>query len=142
LKEEDNVVSINIKDPVLEPTKPRRGRPPKALVESKKLGNRGKVGRPAGDAARIQEMKARLLSTTGNKVINKIVSIAMDDSHAGQMAALKMCMDRVLPTSLFEKDAKGQRNAVTINITGIGEAKVEAAEVIDNDYEDVDYNES
>lgn len=142
MKEEDNVVSINIKDPVLEPTKPRRGRPPKALVESKKLGNRGKVGRPAGDAARIQEMKARLLSTTGNKVINKIVSIAMDDSHAGQMAALKMCMDRVLPTSLFEKDAKGQRNAVTINITGIGEAKVEAAEVIDNDYEDVDYNES
>lgn len=142
MKEDDNnTVSINIKDPVLEPTKPRRGRPPKALVESKKLGNRGKVGRPAGDAARIQEMKARLLSTTGNKVINKIVSIAMDDNHAGQMAALKMCMDRVLPTSLFEKDAKGQRNAVTINITGIGEAKVEAAEVIDN-YEDVDYNES
>jgi uncharacterized protein with HEPN domain len=66
----------------------------------------------------------------------------MDDNHAGQMAALKMCMDRVLPTSLFEKDAKGQRNAVTINITGIGEAKVEAAEVIDNDYEDVAYNES
>ena len=66
----------------------------------------------------------------------------MDDNHAGQMAALKMCMDRVLPTSLFEKDAKGQRNAVTINITGIGEAKVEQAEVIDNNYEDVDYNES
>lgn len=140
-EENNNTVSINIKDPVLEPTKPRRGRPPKALVESKKMGNRGKVGRPAGDAARIQEMKARLLSTTGNKVINKIVSIAMDDNHAGQMAALKMCMDRVLPTSLFEKDAKGQRNAVTINITGIGEAKVEAAEIIDN-YEDVDYNES
>ena len=140
-EENNNTVSINIKDPVLEPTKPRRGRPPKALVESKKMGNRGKVGRPAGDAARIQEMKARLLSTTGNKVINKIVSIAMDDNHAGQMAALKMCMDRVLPTSLFEKDAKGQRNAVTINITGIGQAKVEAAEIIDN-YEDVDYNES
>lgn len=139
---EDNNISINIEEPVLEQTKPRRGRPPKALVESKKLGNRGKVGRPAGDAARIQEMKARLLSTTGNKVINKIVSIAMDDNHAGQMAALKMCMDRVLPTSLFEKDAKGQRNAVTINITGIGEAKVEAAEIIDDHITDVDYDES
>lgn len=139
---EDNNISINIEDPVLEQTKPRRGRPPKALVESKKLGNRGKVGRPAGDAARIQEMKARLLSTTGNKVINKIVSIAMDDNHAGQMAALKMCMDRVLPTSLFEKDAKGQRNAVTINITGIGEAKVEAAEIIDDHITDVNYDES
>jgi hypothetical protein len=53
-------------------------------------------------------------------------------------------MDRLLPTSLFEKDAKGQRNAVTINITGLGETKVEAVETIDAeivDYEDVD-NES
>lgn len=109
--------------------KARRGRPPKALVESKKKP--GKLGRPQGDTGRIQELKARLLATTGDKVINKIVSIAMDDNHSGQMAALKMCMDRVLPTSLFEKDAKGQRNAVTINITGIGDAKVEQAEIVD-----------
>jgi hypothetical protein len=80
-------------------------------------------------------------STTGDKVINKIVSIAMDDTHSGQMAALKMCMDRVLPTSLFEKDAKGQRNAVTINITGIGDAKVEAAEIVDVEVTDVEYND-
>jgi uncharacterized protein with HEPN domain len=37
------------------------------------------------------------------------------------MAALKMCMDRTLPVSMFEKD-KSQRSAVTINITGLGEA--------------------
>jgi hypothetical protein len=121
------------------PVKPRRGRPPKSLVESKKKP--GKLGRPQGDTGRIQELKARLLATTGDKVINKIVSIAMDDTHNGQMAALKMCMDRVLPTSLFEKDAKGQRNAVTINITGIGDAKVEAAEIVDVDVTDVEYND-
>lgn len=121
--------------------KPRRGRPPKALIDAKKKP--GKVGRPQGDNGRIQELKARLLATTGDKVINKIVSIAMDDNHAGQMAALKMCMDRVLPTSLFEKDAKGQRNAVTINITGIGDAKVEAAEIVPNvEFTDVEYDES
>lgn len=119
--------------------KPRRGRPPKSLVESKKKP--GKLGRPQGDTGRIQELKARLLATTGDKVINKIVSIAMDDNHSGQMAALKMCMDRVLPTSLFEKDAKGQRNAVTINITGIGDAKVEAAEIVDLEITDVNYSE-
>jgi hypothetical protein len=53
-------------------------------------------------------------------------------------------MDRLLPTSLFEKDAKGQRNAVTINITGLGETKVEAIEDIEAeivDYQEVD-NES
>jgi hypothetical protein len=119
--------------------KPRRGRPPKSLVESKKKP--GKLGRPQGDTGRIQELKARLLATTGDKVINKIVSIAMDDNHSGQMAALKMCMDRVLPTSLFEKDAKGQRNAVTINITGIGDTKVEAVDIVDVEVTDVEYND-
>ncbi len=123
------------------PVKPRRGRPPKSAIEKAKKP--GKIGRPLGDNGRIQELKARLLATTGDKVINKIVSIAMDDTHAGQMAALKMCIDRVLPTSLFEKDAKGQRNAVTINITGIGDAKVEAAEVVPNvEFTDVEYDES
>lgn len=102
----------------------RRGRPPKALVESKKAGNRGNVGRPAGDAARIQEFKARLLSTTGDKVINKVLQVALDDEHQGQMAALKMCMDRMLPLSLFEKDAKRGANAVTINIVGVGETQI------------------
>lgn len=127
---------------VVEKKKSKAGRPRKADIEAKKQGNRGAVGRPKGDAHRIQELKARLLATTGNKVINKIVSIAMDDNHSGQMAALKMCMDRVLPTSLFEKDAKGQRNAVTINITGIGEAKIEQAEVVDGEFTDVEFNDA
>jgi len=100
----------------------RRGRPPKALIESKK--HPGVVGRPKGDGARIQELKARLLSTTGDKVINKIVNIAMDDGHQGQMAALKMCIDRMLPLSLFEKDAKRGSNAITINITGVGDTTI------------------
>lgn len=122
--------------------KPRRGRPPKDLIESKKAKKRGKVGRPIGEAGRIEELKARLLATTGDKVINKIVEIAMSDGHPVQGAALKMCMDRVLPLSLFEKDKNGSRNAVTINITGIGEAKVEPAQVVDVGVTDVDYDES
>ena len=100
----------------------RIGRPPKALIESKK--KRGKVGRPPGDGARIAEFKARLLATSGDKVITKIIQIAQDDEHPGQMAALKMCMDRILPVSLFEKDAKGGNRAVTINIVGVGSTTV------------------
>lgn len=117
---EDNSVSVSI---------PRRGRPPKAVVEAKR--KRGKVGRPQGDTGRIQEFKARLLSTTGTKVIDTVLRKALDDGDKDQVACLKMCMDRLLPVSLFEKDAKGQRNAVTINITGLGETKVEAVETID-----------
>ena len=114
---------------------PRRGRPPKSVVESKK--KRNKV--PVGDAGRIQEFKARLLSTTGTKVIDTVLRKALDDEDKDQVACLKMCLDRMLPTSLFEKDAKGQRNAVTINITGLGETKIEAVE--DIEAEIVDYQE-
>jgi hypothetical protein len=127
-----------VKVDVLEPAQPRRrGRPPKSLVQSKKKP--GKVGRPVGDAGRIQEFKARLLSTSGTKVIDTVLRKALDDNDKDQVACLKMCMDRLLPTSLFEKDAKGQRNAVTINITGLGETKVEAVETIDAEI--IDYNE-
>jgi hypothetical protein len=127
-----------IKVDVLEPAPTRRrGRPPKSLVQSKK--KRNKVGRPVGDAGRIQEFKARLLSTSGTKVIDTVLRKALDDDDKDQVACLKMCMDRLLPTSLFEKDAKGQRNAVTINITGLGETKVEAIEEIEAEI--VDYNE-
>ena len=136
-----------LKEVELSPTVPRRrGRPPKSLVESKKKP--GKVGRPAGDAQRIQEFKARLLSSSGTKIIDTVIRKALDDDDKDQIAALKMCMDRLLPTSLFEKDAKGQRNAVTINITGLGETKIEAVEEIDTvtessycEAEIVDYTE-
>lgn len=121
----------------LAPQTRRRGRPPKSVVESKK--NRGKVGRPAGDAARIQEFKARLLSSSGTKIIDTVLRKAMDDNDKDQVACLKMCLDRMLPTSLFEKDAKGQRNAIQINITGIGEAKIEStADVVDMEVDEDD----
>jgi len=44
----------------------------------------------------------------------------------------KLCMDRMLPVSMFEKE-KNNRSAVTINITGIGEAPtiIEAQDITD-----------
>jgi hypothetical protein len=102
------------------PTK-RRGRPPKADVEAKKAGNRGIRGRPPGDAAAINEMKARLLaSPKSRKVLDSIVNAALDDEHKNQAAAWKLLMDRMLPVSYFEKDASGSRAAVNITITGVG----------------------
>ena len=118
----------------------RRGRPPKSLVESKKDGNRGKRSRPPVDAAAINEFKARLLATSGDKVINKVIEIAQNDEHPGQMAALKMCMDRVLPLSYFDKDKNGGgRSQVSITITGVGgdTTIVGTEEPIDAEYTDV-----
>ncbi len=50
----------------------------------------------------------------------QITAQDLNDEHPAQLAAIKLCMDRMLPVSMFEKEGK-TRSAVTINITGIGE---------------------
>jgi hypothetical protein len=98
----------------------RLGRPKKSDIVAKKKGNRGLVGRPAGDAARINEFKARLLGTTGDKVITKIIEIAMNDDHPGQMAALKFAGERILPISAFEAAKQGGSTpTIQINVSGL-----------------------
>jgi len=100
----------------------RRGRPPKKTVAENKKGNRVARGRPKGDAAIINEYKARMLaSPKSKKVLDKIFDAALDDEHKHQAAAWKLVMDRVLPTAAFEKDiVKGSgKNAIQINITGV-----------------------
>lgn len=123
------------------PTK-KRGRPRKSLVESKKTGNRVKRGRPAGDAAAINEFKARLLaSPRSQKVLDSIMNAALNDEHKNQAAAWKLLMDRMLPISYFEKDKNNAgRSAVSITITGVGgetiitpEPNIIEGEVIDDD---------
>jgi len=86
---------------------------------------------PKTDYQKVKELKELMLKSGGRAVAQKVIDIALDDTHPGQMAALKMCMDRTLPISMFEKE-KSQRSAVTINITGIGEATV-VEDVIDVD---------
>jgi len=67
----------------------------------------------------------------------------MTDGHPVQSAALKMCMDRVLPVSLFEKDARGGKSAVTINITGLGAEVKEIEDIPGFEVSDVEVdNES
>ena len=126
--------------------KRRRGRPPKQDVASKKKGSRGAVGRPKGDAAIINEYKARMLnSPKSRKVLDKIFDAALDDEHKHQAAAWKLVMDRVLPTAAFEKDiVKGSgKNAIQINITGVsGDTTIiggdDNDDAIDAEYKDIE----
>ena len=109
------------------------GRPKKNVVRSKKVGGRGKIGRPKGDAAIINEYKARMLaSPKSRKVLDSILDAALNDDHKNQAAAWKLLMDRMLPVSYFEKDKEGgSRPSVSITISGIGEAKVTENDIID-----------
>ena len=116
------------------PKKRGRGRPRKTEVDAKK--KRNVVGRPPGEAARIKEFHARLLATSGETVINTIIKKALNDEDKDQVACLKMCIDRVLPMSYFEKGKDAGRGNVNIQISMLGDAK---AEVVDDvEYETVD----
>jgi hypothetical protein len=81
----------------------------------------------------MKELREMMIRSGGKDVVEKVVEIALNDDHPGQMAALKICIDRTLPVSMFEKD-KSQRNAITINITGLG---VEPAIIDQEDITDV-----
>jgi len=123
-------VDIDVATPVL-----------KKLIHSKedKMEKRGR-GRPKGsvkmtiqrfadnppmvlpktDHQRLKELKELMIRSGGKDVAQKVIEIALNDEHPHQLVALKMCLDRTLPISMFEKD-KSQRSAVTINITGLGQ---------------------
>ena len=103
--------------------KKKVGRPSKKDLLSNKKGNRAVRGRPKGDAAIMNEYKARMLtSPKSEKVLEAIFNAALDDDHKHQAAAWKLIVDRVIPVGMFEKDVmqSNGRNAIQINISGIG----------------------
>jgi hypothetical protein len=134
LENKKELKDLSIVVPVLDqpsPAKGQRGRPKKSQITAKKKGNRGAVGRPAGDAARIAEFKARLLGTAGDKIIRTLIEKALDPNDKDQIAALKMCVDRVLPMSAFDpKAGNGTTPQISINITGLTSPSVDA-DVVD-----------
>jgi hypothetical protein len=100
------------------PEPKKRGRPIKMTIQ--RYAENPPAILPKTDHQRIKELKELMIRSGGKDVAEKVIQIALNDEHPGQMAALKMCMDRTLPIGMFEKD-KNQRSAITINITGLGE---------------------
>lgn len=112
------------------------GRPKRSSVTSKKKGNRNSVGRPKGDAAIINEYKARMLNSPRSRaVMDAIFDAALDPEHKNQSAAWKLVMDRILPVAAFEKDIvkDGGRSAIQINISGVGTVGVEQPTVLEGE---------
>lgn len=92
---------------------------------------RAPIAEPKGQKQRMQEFKERLLhAPTGEALVRKVLSVALDDGHPGQMTAMKMCLDRMLPVSMFEDKKQADRPQISINITGITQ-QPEMLDVID-----------
>ena len=105
----------------------------KRKARKKEIAERKKqTGRPIMSAReqtrQLHELKAELL--THNKAkhfVNKLFDIAMNDEHDGQMAAMKMVADRLLPNAGFSLDSK-KSTAVQINISGLQVSSVDTSE--------------
>ncbi len=113
-----------------------RGRPRKSEVTAVKPGNKGKVGRPKGDAAIINEYKARMLaSPKSKKVLETIFDAALDNEHKNQAAAWKLIMDRMLPVGAFEREVvkDSGRSSIQINITGVNAVDMDQADIIEGE---------
>tara|TARA_R110000751_G_scaffold205798_1_gene309937 strand:+ start:582 stop:851 length:270 start_codon:yes stop_codon:yes gene_type:complete len=87
-----------------------------------------------------------LASPKSRKVLDTILSAALDDDHKHQAAAWKIVVDRILPVGMFEKDVMGTggRPSVNITITGVGgmgvvqEEEEQAVDVESFEYSGVD----
>lgn len=122
-----------VNDLSIKPKLRGKGRPPKSDLQAVKNRTKNKVGRPVGDAGRLQEFKERLLATGGTRILDKMIQIALDDEHPGQMAAIKLAMDRILPASVFDTaKSGGSMPQISINISGLNTPTVSTSDdVID-----------
>lgn len=72
------------------------------------------------------------------QAVEKVAEIAMDDNHQGQMTALKFIMERAYPVMGFTAETAhaNKASAIQINITGLGETKVDTEEPLEGEYTD------
>jgi hypothetical protein len=127
----------------LEPQRRKAGRPKKGEIVAKQKGGRELRGRPKGDTAIMNEYKARMLASPKSaRVLEKVFEIALNDEHTGQMAAMKLVLDRIVPASTFDtaKGNNGSAPQISINITGLSSPTVQAEEVV-YDISDVEVKE-
>ena len=131
----DDIAAANDAAVDVTPKKRGRGRPRKGEIVAKKKGNRGVIGRPPGDAAIMADYKARMLASPKSaSVLSKLFDIALNDDHKGQIAAIKIVSDRLLPLSSFEveKNSKGV-SGITINVNTTGPEISIDGEVIEHE---------
>jgi hypothetical protein len=120
---------------------PKRGRPLRALLILRRQATEALEVDRRGDAAAINEFKARLLaSPRSQKVLDSILRCSLRCEHKNQAAAWKLLMDRMLPLSYFEKDkANAGRASVNITISGVGSETIITGTSGDDDVLDGEY---
>ena len=80
-------------------------------------------GRPKGSVNKYTELSRELMSVKGPEIVQKVIDMAME----GDRTCLKMCMDRILPTTkAVELKSGNDKGNVIINIGGLEDKVIEA----------------
>ena len=83
------------------------------------------AGRPKGSMNKFTALSRELMSIKGPEIVQKVVDMALE----GDRTCLKMCMDRIIPTTkAVEFRASDDRGNVIINVGGLEAKKVEIEE--------------
>ena len=82
-------------------------------------------GRPKGSVNKYTALSRELMSTKGPEIVQRVIDLALE----GDRTCLKMCMDRIIPTTkAVEFRSSDDRGNVIINVGGLEAKKVEIEE--------------
>tara|TARA_Y100000031_G_scaffold142183_1_gene171474 strand:+ start:354 stop:761 length:408 start_codon:yes stop_codon:yes gene_type:complete len=82
-------------------------------------------GRPKGSVNKFTALSRELMSNKGPEIVQKVIDLALE----GDRTCLKMCMDRIIPTTkAVEFRSSEDRGNVIINVSGLEAKKLEIEE--------------
>ena len=91
------------------------------------------AGRPKGSMNKFTALSRELMSIKGPEIVQKVVDMALE----GDRTCLKMCMDRIIPTTkAVEFRSSEDRGNVIINVGGLTEKIIEEDKKKPLDYEE------
>ncbi len=93
-------------------------------------------GRPKGSLNKYTQLSRELMSSKGPEIVNKVVELALE----GDRHCLKMCMDRIIPTSKAV-EITHEHQDLGINIIIEGVKAVEAQEAKEQEIFEAEFHE-
>ena len=82
-------------------------------------------GRPKGSVNKFTALSRELMSNRGPEIVQKVIDLALE----GDRTCLKMCMDRIIPTTkAVEFRSAEDKGNVIINVGGLEAKKIEIEE--------------
>ena len=92
-------------------------------------------GRPKGSVNKYTALSRELMSNRGPEIVQKVIDLALE----GDRTCLKMCMDRIIPTTkAVEFRSSEDKGNVIINVGGLEAKKVE---IEDKDQKELTYED-